>query len=38
MISTLEGAIIIARAEHDTRALHTVAHHLSPLLTTRTSP
>ncbi|WP_075018150.1 TetR/AcrR family transcriptional regulator [Actinacidiphila rubida] len=37
MISTLEGAILIARAEHDTRALHTVAQHLGPLLDTRTS-
>jgi AcrR family transcriptional regulator len=32
MISSLEGAILIARAEQDTRALHTVARELGPLL------
>ncbi|MFE0513938.1 TetR/AcrR family transcriptional regulator [Streptomyces sp. NPDC058964] len=32
MISALEGAILIARAEHDTRALTTVARELGPLL------
>ncbi|MBT2387639.1 TetR/AcrR family transcriptional regulator [Streptomyces sp. ISL-11] len=32
MISSLEGAILIARAERDTRALRTVARELGPLL------
>jgi AcrR family transcriptional regulator len=32
MISALEGAILIARAEHDIRALTTVARELGPLL------
>ncbi|MEV0222596.1 TetR/AcrR family transcriptional regulator [Streptomyces sp. NPDC050704] len=32
MISALEGAILIARAERDVRALTTVAHELGPLL------
>ncbi|MFF7178064.1 TetR family transcriptional regulator C-terminal domain-containing protein [Streptomyces sp. NPDC008121] len=32
MISTLEGAILIARAERDVRALTTVAEELGPLL------
>ncbi|WNI19668.1 helix-turn-helix domain-containing protein [Actinacidiphila sp. ITFR-21] len=32
MISTLEGAILISRAEHDIRALTTVAQQLGPLL------
>ncbi len=32
MISSLEGAILLARAEHDVRALTTVAGELGPLL------
>ncbi|GAA2404299.1 TetR/AcrR family transcriptional regulator [Streptomyces glaucosporus] len=32
MISALEGAIVIARAERDVRALTTVARELAPLL------
>ena len=32
MISSLEGAILIAKAEHDVRALRTVARELRPLL------
>ncbi|PWI42909.1 TetR/AcrR family transcriptional regulator [Streptomyces sp. ICBB 8177] len=32
MISTLEGAILIARAERDVRALETVVRELGPLL------
>jgi hypothetical protein len=32
MISALEGAILIARAEQDTRALTTVARELGPAL------
>ncbi|MCF3960516.1 LmrA/YxaF family transcription factor [Streptomyces fuscigenes] len=32
MISTLEGAILLARAERDTRALTTAAAELGPLL------
>lgn len=32
MIGSLEGAILIARAERDTRALTTVARELGPLL------
>ncbi|MBY8877500.1 TetR/AcrR family transcriptional regulator [Actinacidiphila acidipaludis] len=32
MISTLEGAILIARAEQDVRALRTVARELGPML------
>jgi hypothetical protein len=32
MISSLEGAILIARAEQDVRALTTVARELAPLL------
>lgn len=32
MLSALEGAILIARAEHDLRALHTVARELGPML------
>jgi hypothetical protein len=32
MISALEGALLIARAERDVRALTTVARELGPLL------
>jgi AcrR family transcriptional regulator len=32
MVSALEGAIVIARAEHDLRALHVVARELGPML------
>ena len=32
MISSLEGAILIARAEQDVRALRTVTRELAPLL------
>ncbi|MYR47408.1 TetR/AcrR family transcriptional regulator [Streptomyces sp. SID5910] len=32
MISALEGAILVARAERDVRALTTVSHELGPLL------
>lgn len=32
MISSLEGAILIARAERDVRALTTVARELGPVL------
>lgn len=32
MISTLEGAILMARAERDVRPLTTVASELGPLL------
>jgi len=32
MVSALEGAILIARAEHDVNALTTVARELGPLL------
>jgi hypothetical protein len=32
MISTLEGAVLITRAERDIRALTTVARELGPLL------
>jgi hypothetical protein len=32
MISTLEGAILMARAERDVRPLTTVARELGPLL------
>jgi hypothetical protein len=32
MVSTLEGAILIARAERDIRPLTTVAQELGPLL------
>jgi AcrR family transcriptional regulator len=32
MLSALEGAIVLARAEHDVRALKTVARELAPLL------
>ncbi|MDT4912918.1 MAG: hypothetical protein QOC66_2046 [Pseudonocardiales bacterium] len=32
MVSALEGAILIARAEHDLRALHAVARELGPML------
>ncbi len=32
MVSALEGAILIARAERDVRALTTVARELGPLL------
>jgi hypothetical protein len=32
MISTLEGALILARAERDVRALTTAARELAPLL------
>ncbi len=32
MVSSLEGAILIARAERDPRALHAVATELAPLL------
>jgi len=32
MISTLEGALLIARAEQDVRALRTVARELGPML------
>jgi AcrR family transcriptional regulator len=34
MISTLEGAILVARAERDVRALTTVSRELGPLLDT----
>jgi AcrR family transcriptional regulator len=37
MISALEGAILIARAEQDVRALTTVARELGPLLDSATS-
>ena len=36
MISALEGAILIARAEQDVRALTTVARELGPLLDSAT--
>jgi hypothetical protein len=32
MISTLEGAVLMARAEHDVAALRTAARELAPLL------
>ncbi|MFJ6728871.1 TetR/AcrR family transcriptional regulator [Streptomyces sp. NPDC091281] len=32
MISTLEGALVVARAEHDVRALTVAARELGPLL------
>jgi len=32
MLSALEGAIIVARAEHQAVALHTVARELGPVL------
>jgi AcrR family transcriptional regulator len=32
MVSALEGAILIARAEHDVRALHAVSRELGPML------
>jgi hypothetical protein len=32
MVSALEGAILIARAEHDVRALHAVSRQLGPML------
>jgi hypothetical protein len=32
MISALEGALLMARAERDVRALTTVARELGPLL------
>jgi AcrR family transcriptional regulator len=32
MVSALEGAILIARAEHDLRALHAVTRELGPML------
>ncbi|EFH28238.1 TetR family transcriptional regulator, partial [Streptomyces sviceus ATCC 29083] len=32
MVSALEGAILMARAERDVRPLTTVAHELGPLL------
>jgi AcrR family transcriptional regulator len=32
MLSSLEGAIVLARAEHDVRALRTVVRELGPLL------
>jgi AcrR family transcriptional regulator len=32
MLSALEGAILMARAEHDVRALRTVTRELAPLL------
>jgi AcrR family transcriptional regulator len=38
MLSALEGAILIARAEHDVRALVTVARELAPLLDPDPSP
>ncbi|MCI0382884.1 TetR/AcrR family transcriptional regulator [Streptomyces sp. CNQ085] len=38
MISALEGAIVIARAERDTRALETVARELGPLLDAGVAP
>ncbi|MFC8517215.1 TetR/AcrR family transcriptional regulator [Streptomyces sp. NPDC057257] len=38
MISTLEGAILIARAEQDTRALTTVTRELGPLLDAAAGP
>jgi hypothetical protein len=37
MISALEGALLIARAEQDVRALTTVARELGPLLDSATS-
>ncbi|UXX91746.1 TetR/AcrR family transcriptional regulator [Streptomyces sp. AD2-2] len=37
MISALEGAVLIARAEQDVRALTTVARELGPLLDAATS-
>ena len=37
MISTLEGAIIIARAERNSRALTTAVHELGPLLDSHAS-
>lgn len=38
MISALEGAIVIARAERDVRALETVARELGPLLDAGVAP
>ncbi|MFH0245680.1 TetR/AcrR family transcriptional regulator [Streptomyces sp. HK10] len=38
MISSLEGAIVIARAERDVRALETVARELGPLLDAGAAP
>ncbi|GAA3635481.1 TetR/AcrR family transcriptional regulator [Streptomyces chitinivorans] len=38
MISALEGAIVIARAERDARALETVARELGPLLDAGVAP
>ncbi|MET7460933.1 TetR/AcrR family transcriptional regulator [Nonomuraea sp. NPDC005501] len=38
MISALEGAILIARAERDVRALTTVTRELAPLLDAATIP
>ncbi|WP_410539768.1 TetR/AcrR family transcriptional regulator [Streptomyces sp. KL2] len=38
MISALEGAIVIARAERDIRALETVARELGPLLDAGVAP
>jgi hypothetical protein len=37
MISTLEGAIVLARAERSTRPLTTVVRELAPLLDTQSS-
>jgi AcrR family transcriptional regulator len=38
MLSALEGAILIARAEHDLRALHVVARELGPMLDALVEP
>jgi AcrR family transcriptional regulator len=38
MLSALEGAILIARAEHDLRALHVVARELGPMLDALVGP
>jgi hypothetical protein len=38
MISTLEGAIILARAEKDVRPLRTVVAELGPLLDAAVAP
>ncbi|MGY1456779.1 LmrA/YxaF family transcription factor [Streptomyces sp. SS8] len=38
MISALEGAIVLARAERDVRALETVARELGPLLDAGVAP
>ncbi|MER7228977.1 TetR/AcrR family transcriptional regulator, partial [Streptomyces rubradiris] len=38
MISTLEGAILLARAEHDTAPLTTAVRELGPLLDAAAHP